>query len=233
VTAEGDLAPGVTTGGVVDAISLGTAHRDALDDRNLTVQRVVRVKYPNGTVVRLVETMALSADRQRFHLITATDDRRFERWSGEYGLTRTESDGTVSYSGRVRTEQTYALESAYRRSFLSLLVAADGARVSHVGEDGPAEADYRLTANTDTLREAGSPFSLDPDPGVVSLYVRADGLVVGWDLAYTARTRGGTPVAVRTELRHVGVGTTAVERPPWYDDALAATGVNATATPTR
>ena len=145
VTAEGDLAPGVTTGGVVDAISLGTAHRDALDDRNLTVQRVVRVKYPNGTVVRLVETMALSADRQRFHLITATDDRRFERWSGEYGLTRTESDGTVSYSGRVRTEQTYALESAYRRSFLSLLVAADGARVSHVGEDGPAEADYRLT----------------------------------------------------------------------------------------
>lgn len=233
VTAEGDLALGVTTGGVVDAISLGTAHRDALDGRNLTVQRVVRVKYPNGTVVRLEETVALSADRRRLHLTTATDDRRFGRWWLNYSLARTERNGTVTHSGRVRSERTHALESIYRRSFPSLLVATDEARVTRVGEEGPPEADDRLTTTTDTLREAGSPFSLDPDPGVVSLYVRADGLVVGWDLAYTARTRGGTPVAVRTELRHVDIGTTSVERPAWYDEALAATGVNATATPSR
>lgn len=225
VTGGGELAPGVTGEGVVDAIGLGSAHRLALADRNLTVERVVRVKYPNGTIVRLEERVALSADRERLYWTSTVGNRSLERWSEAVVLTRERRGGTVTYAGERRRAGPHALEDAYRRSFLSLLVAADGARVTRVGEDGPPEADYRLTANVDSLREAGSPFGLDPEPGTVSLYVRADGLVVGWDLAYTAREFGGRPVAVRTEVRHVAVGTTPVERPEWYGAALEATGM--------
>lgn len=230
VTASGELAPGVTSEGVVDAIGLGSAHRLALTDRNLTVERVVLVKYPNGTVVRLAESVALSADRERLAWTAVVGNRTTERWSETLVLTRAERDGTVTFTGERRLTGQHALEDAYRRSFLSLLVAADDARVTRVGEDGPVGADYRLTATTDSLREAGSPFGLDPDPGTVSLYVRSDGLVVGWDLAYTAREFGGTPVAVRTEVRHVEIGSTLVERPGWYGAAVEATGLNATAT---
>lgn len=232
VTATGELAPGVTTDGVVDAIGLGAAHRLALTDRNLTVERVVRVKYPNGTVVRLDERVALSADRNRLSRTAAVGNRTTERWSETLVLTREQRGETVTYAGERRRGGDHALEDAYRRSFLSLLVAADEARVTRVGEDGPAGADYRLTANTDSLREAGSPFGLDPDPGTVSLYVRSDGLVVGWDLAYTAREFDGTPVAVRTEVRHVEIGSTPVERPEWYGTAVEVTGPNAAGTAT-
>lgn len=231
VTADGDIAPGVTARGVVDAIALGTAHRAALAEQNLTVERTVRVKYPNGTVVRLDETVALSADRQRLHQVSTVGDRTVERWAAAYDLTREVRAGEVRFEGVERRGGEHALEAAYRRSFLSLLVAADDARVTRVGPEGPPGADYRLTANTDTLRESGSPFGLDPDPGTVSLYVRADGLVVGWDLAYTARELDGTPVAVRTEVRHLKMGTTTVERPAWFDAAVAATGLAPTATP--
>jgi hypothetical protein len=225
VTAEGELAPGVTAEGVVDAIGLGSAHRLALTDRNLTVERVVLVKYPNGTVVRLDERVAVSAERDRLYWTSRVGNRSVERWSEGVVLTREVREGTVTYAGERRRGGTHALEEAYRRSFLSLLVTADEARVTRVGEDGPTGADYRLTATTDSLREAGSPFGLDPEPGTVSLYVRADGLVVGWDLAYTAREFRGTPVAVRTTVRHVAVGATPVERPPWYGEALATTGL--------
>ena len=180
--------------------------------------------------MRLDESVALSADRERLAWTEAVGSRTTERWSETLVLTREERDGTVTFTGERPLTGGHALEDAYRRSFLSLLVAADDARVTRAGEDGPAGADYRLTATTDSLREAGSPFGLDPDPGTVSLYVRSDGLVVGWDVAYTAREFDGTPVAVRTEVRHVAVGTTPVERPAWYDAALAATGLNATAT---
>lgn len=90
---------GVTAAGVTDAIALGTAHREALADRNLTVERVVRVKYPNGSVVRLEETARVSADGDRRATTGTVENRTAERLAARYDLVREGRDGEVTHGG--------------------------------------------------------------------------------------------------------------------------------------
>lgn len=226
VTATGPLAPGLTAEGVRDAVALAEAHFGTLRGQNVTVERTTVVRYGNGTTRRLDERVLLDAAGERSLAVVTLGNTTRREWTEERtALVRTDRDGVVEY--RAERARPETVRSVYRRSFLGLLVAADGARVTRMSEGG---ADYRVTANVDTLREAESPFGLDPDPGRLTLFVAESGFVVGWDLRYRASERDGTPVAVTTRLRHTDVGTTAVERPAWTTDALAATGENATTT---
>jgi hypothetical protein len=213
-------------------VALSRAHLGILRGQSVTVVRTTTVRYGNGTVRHLDERYLLGADRDRSLVEVRLGDATVTYWTdGRERLTRQERDGTVTYEAGSRWPAPGAVSGSgvravYRRSSLGLLVAAADARVTRA-----AEADYRVTANVDTLREAESPFGLDPDPGRLSLLVDEMGLVVGWDLRYRATDRDGTPVAVTTRLRHVDVGTTVVERPVWYGAARARTDSNATATP--
>lgn len=233
VTATGDIAPGLTATGVRDAIALAAAHRDWLAERSVTLERETVVRYPNESTTRLTESYRLSADRSRLSTVADTGARHVEEYvDADYRVRRRSTDGDVEYDvwmpgGSPGGPDRYAVRSLYRRSFHGLLVALDSARVTRA----EGAADYRVTSPIDSLREAESPFGLDPEPGHLSALVTREGFVVGWDLRYVARTREGTPVAVTVRVRHRGVGTTEVERPPWYGEALASAGVERTPTP--
>ena len=228
------LAPGLTEGGVTDAFALGEAHAAALDDTSYTLHEDFIVEYANGTAYNRGSTDArLAANDSRYFVRQNAsgllfDGGAFARviWSnGERVLVADTANDSTSYNSprdvegeSVPPREALVIDPTKRQQLYSYLGSVE-TRVT--GTE---------TRNGTTLHRVESTGVTNPaafevqwrDPRDLSLvaFVDSRGFVHEYRLDYTA-SLDGTPVAVRRHVHYTSLGNTTVERPSWYDAAIA------------
>ncbi|MFD1512588.1 DUF7537 family lipoprotein [Halomarina rubra] len=211
----------LTAESAADVDRVATAHRAATAGRSYTAHLSVRTVTTDaeGNRSRLLEGRALveGSDRRL--------DSESVMWSipggeghadvrerfvdGSARLTRHVQDGATEYAGAPDEWSTVTNRSLTR---LVDLFAGDDATVERrEGVDGT-----RFVVETTTPPPQWNVSSFD-----ARLVVRESGLVERLDASYV-RTVSGSVVAVETTVLYSAVGTTTVERPPWFDEARRA-----------
>lgn len=240
-------APGLDADGVTNASALGAAHDAALRNTSFTRRVAWTFRYPNGSFYQgRWRVTRVGASRERYHDVL----HRSGAWLGEFRRQGYVTTGVERWSGGDGTVRADVLFDGTRR--YSALPARKAADVRRSATDPGGEQVARLLRGTETrvtgraLRE-GSTYhrvgALDPsrnriptDPGLappedvsLSALVGERGLVRSYTVTYTTRTPAGTPLTVAYVVQYGQIEETAVERPAWYDAAIAATnGSNAT-----
>ncbi|PSQ27305.1 hypothetical protein BRD09_08790 [Halobacteriales archaeon SW_10_68_16] len=205
-----EYPPGVSGEGVVDATTLADAHDRAIENTSYTLVSNRTVRYTNGTVASaLFVRVELAADRS-FFVRTSTagpDGPEFlgkPPAAGEFW-----SNGTVY----VRAQEGHARETiasvfADVPTEVTGVRTVDGTTVYRLAGEGTVEGDFSK-AGSDAV-------------GNVSLtaQVTESGILRRMDLSYVTFLAGQS-VRVEWTVRYDDVGTTTVERPSWFDRAVA------------
>lgn len=207
---DGELAPGLTDDGVVDAARLVGAHTEALIDTSYTARLSTTRTAPNGTLrERYDRAVRVAApDRFRYVLTVETPDleRRTDRWrSGERAYEAVTENGNTTY----RSMDRPSVPTLLSREGLFRLFRLIPSRVT----------DTRTVDGTTTYRIVGGPGDLPPLTNVSYVANVTDrGLITSYRVTYTL-DREDDPRHVTVEATVTGVGDTTVDRPVWYDEA--------------
>lgn len=241
VPADYAYAPGVTDAGVTDPLVLAEAHESVLVNTSfrLTANRTVR--YANGTLrEHLSVDVAVTADGT--YLASAATagpaapvflgrpPANGTYWSngsvyvrkltrdGRTTYTRFEPPGNGAGTWQYWTRTVpFGGEQATPGAFYGALFADVPSQV-----DGQTRTDdgtaYRVSGTSATSSRDADELR---DVGNVRLVatIRDDGLVESLSLRYQAVV-DGQPVLVERTVRYRAVGSTAVERPSWFEKAV-------------
>jgi len=231
------LAPGVGPAGRTDPLALSLAHDRTVRNRSVTV-RFERVRrYPNGSLhSRRARLVRASANRTRL-FSRFENDGPGATYFPEGGSVTVFTDGTrllqrtrrgerVSYGGlppsryRVGTApvipylpgggRVYVVFASVQTRFAGVETAGgvERYRVESVRQTGPAG--LAGSEQIDAVRNLSVTATITPA-----------GLVRSYRLEYVG-IENGTPLTVTTVVSYRAVGSTRVERPPWYGRAMAA-----------
>lgn len=215
------LAPGLTRAGIENASALAAAHDAVLDGGSFTIHETTVYRAANGTPIRQITGVTRVGSDGRVSVR--------KRWSGATALR-----SSVSYfDGRRRLVATTDTsgEVTYRRTSLS---TADDPIVARTGsrriERTFAVAELHVA---DRIEEADTTvyrFVPDEQPtATLGRSVRVRATVDGRGLVrdYTLDQRLSDPVgnvsSIRVSTRYTAIGSTAVESPAWYEQALTET----------
>ena len=227
-----EVAPGITEAGVRNASALARAHDAILEDTNYTVIRNVTYRAANGTVLTHRRSVSrVGTDGRRCVGRTwreATGLRREAVWSSGERLLRART-----YANGTRTYRRTEFETADRGRAIGagtgsgqidrVFTVAEVRVVDRYEHNGTVL--YRLVSASAARSGTSATDRSDRDGRAVSAeaLVTIQGLVRSYEFQQTLSDDldGTTRIVVST--RYVDVGTTTVERPPWYDDALRAT----------
>lgn len=220
------LAPGLTRAGVTNASALAAAHDGALDGRSFTVRRTRTYRTDAGITVRKLTSVTHVASDGRFRVT--------KRWAGETTLRRETSyfDGE-----RLLVATTDAAnETRYRHASAANVTTTVGTgaerieRVFTAAETRVVRSErngtriYRLAP----VAEGRSNGSVLNQSVEVHAWVTSRGLVRRYTLDQRLSDRKSSDVsAIVVATQYGEIGATSVERPAWYERALAET--NATA----
>lgn len=241
VPADYAYAPGVTEAGVTEPDTLAVAHESVLAGSSYRITSNRTVRYANGTLrEQLLVDVALAADGT--YLASAATrgpaapvflgrpPANGTYWSNgtvyvrkltrdgrtTYNQFETPGSGAATWQYWTRTVP-FGGEQATPRRFYESLFAAVPVRV--VGEVSAGNATtYRLVGEEPRTTQFVDEVA---DPRNVRLVatVRDDGLVESLSLRYEGEVDGATVRVVRT-VRYRNVGSTTVERPPWFEKAV-------------
>lgn len=233
-TPEDLLAPGLTTEGVTDPFALADAHQSALSNQSYTKITHTSIIGPNGTLRVIHQVVAVDAGGRRYHLTETSESAtgypvssltpHLEIWYDDGpALFRLGEGENVSY----RVGMTSSLEGPIGD------ITGDDRLVGLYGTVDQWSVEPVLGRDTALfVLESAEP----PDDDVLKLPVlvdsprdarfylvmTGDGRVISHQLAYDASFEG-IPVQVIRRVRYVKVGSTTVERPTWYDEAMRET----------
>lgn len=232
-TPRPDVAPGVGQRGVEDSFALAEAHRSVLDDTAYTLTTNTSISGANGSLK--TERTRTRVSNEAYHYV------QVERVAPTYPVSATAPRIDVYYDGeralyrsREGNETTYQRDPTPRLSgplfdpsngeqVATLFGAFDRQRVERVSMGRPR---YRIEASG--LRETHAivtPALLErPHDVTFEALLTPRGVVRSYRLRYDARFENRTVRVVET-MRVSGVGTTSVERPPWYENANETTTV--------
>ena len=231
------LAPGVTAEGVVAPTRLVTAHTAALRGRSFTtVRRAVTHGEDGGFRSEVVTRGRVGEDRRRLFVDRRASGPlvrsiglagRTEQYVGERRTVRRETqNGTVRYSSDRRNPGTVAgtvlLSDITAGSTISL--ALHGMNFSVIPVEGASNGTRYRLVSTD-ITDSGTLIGLAGENArnvTFEATVTPDGLVTWFELSYTA-DRGDSSVTVVRTVAFEDVGTTTVERPPWFANATNGT----------
>ena len=235
------LAPGLTGEGVVNASALAAAHHATLEDTSYTARRTVTYRTPNGTPVRRIESVTRVADDGRFRIT--------RRWNGSTSLRRvayyhdgdrllvatTDTDDATTYrraSPGTVVAQRSSVAAAGSRRIETMFVAGETVVAGRTERNGTTI--YRLVPAT-PRRPPETATGLDRSVSVEAR-VTDRGRVRSYTLVQRLSGEGADGAAtIVVSTRYSRVGSTDVDRPAWYESALAATDAttaNRTATGT-
>lgn len=226
--------PAALAGERVDARALGFAHAAALTGRSYTVRERTVVRYRNGTVrTRVAVVRRVAADGEYVTTVNASGRGhplgsgtvRTAFWSDGERLLYAVRRGRAEY-GVVRPEE-YNIWSdryvalAYPRPTRTVYVPFRVVDARTVGRTGTGR--YRVAGDRTV-----APQLVDVPPGVTNprnatlrAVVDRRGVVRRYRFRYRA-TAGNATVTVTRHVAYGAIGTTAVERPDWYDRAANA-----------
>ncbi|RJT06484.1 hypothetical protein [Halococcus sp. IIIV-5B] len=243
------LAPGLDETGVTDPVELGEAHAAVLDNRSFTVHSETTVRFANGSTYRHDERIGrFAANRSRYHVssngsgsvpVRNASWYSVEAWSdGSQVLTAQRIDGNTSYdtqrgldgspaSVREGYNGFFRFEPGTGQAVYTVFGATETRFVGETRRNG--DRFYQVTATDVTNPNAFA------DGGVEELrypslraLIAPTGLVREYRLDYTATLDGpgapnetGRTVHVDRWVSYTDIGTTTVERPSWYDEAVA------------
>jgi len=235
--------PGVNEDGVVDASLLASAHARTISNQSYTLRSIRTVRYTNGTVrSRLAVSVRLAANRS--YLVRARTQGEHAPtflgrppanatfWSnGSLYLRAYTSNGETTYNRFTPPDQFIG---TWRYWISAAAFGGSGNFARKTYEQTFAELDTSInrveSSDEGSLfrvvgRGAGEPQFLPPEVSrvrnltVVSL-VDSSGLVRSYQVRYDAVV-DGERVRVRWSVDYSRVGSTRVERPSWYGQAVA------------
>ncbi|WP_049902751.1 DUF7537 family lipoprotein [Halococcus agarilyticus] len=232
-TPRPDLAPGLTGDGVADPFTLGNAHASVLAGTSYTLHENVSTVYRSGMIYSSGAVEArITADEGRYSVIQTGSltsasfpviEERF--WSnGDRTLSvRTSTDGTAyeiargGDDGPLPLRQVMADDPTNSERIATLFGAMETRVVDRTVRNGTRL--YRVRGSDLT-----STFALDdewenPHNAVLVAFVDPRGFVHEYRLRYVA-SLDGDPVRVSRRVRYTDVGSTTIERPPWYEAAV-------------
>ena len=220
-----DLAPGLTSTGVVDLEALVAAHRAATANRSY-VWREFRgtSAHVNGSIPIQDRTVAEVESRSRYHL--RSGDQRVRLRSGLTNVANYSeyADGTVRtirfrFVGRTSYERRHThptdpndhrLVGASATSAIRQYLALSNVTVSAVRLD---DRPYYLVVGRNWPAFTGETVH----NGTITAIVSPDGFVRSLEAVYTVRSVG-QPRRVRYGFTYEQVDNTTVEPPDWYRD---------------
>ncbi len=222
------LAPGLTAARVENASALAAAHDAVLDGTSFTVRETIAYRAANRTAIRRVTSLTRVGSDGR---VSVT-----KRWSGATTLRRSASyfDGTRRLVATTGVDG----ETTYRRTPTTAtepIAAGTGSeRIARTFTVAEVHAVDRIESRETTA------YRLVPDerpsatPGRsvrVRATVTARGLVRNYTLDQRLSGRVDDVSSIHVSTRYAAIGSTAVERPAWYERAMAETNttVNAAA----
>jgi len=240
-----ELAPGLTVRGVVDPGRLAAAHLDALGGNttggpSYTLRSTYVERYRNGTVRARVDTHHAVATSRSYHRVRWTGHAkrvygleppapprgRAETFCTDGRCLRavTTADATASVADPAANGTTYREGGVFGPVFVTV---TDRQQVSGLFGTLATAVTGEVVRNGTTyyrLEATGvsNPAVLDfPQEGGVRdisfvALVSPSGLIRDYRLSYVDE-RGQVTVRVVRTARFAAVGTTTVERPPWYD----------------
>jgi hypothetical protein len=227
------LAPGLTRAGVTNASALAAAHDAALDGQSFTVERTRTYRTGTGIVVRQLTSVTRVAGDGRFRVTRRWTDETAPRreatyFDGERLLVAT-TDGTNETRYRRTSPAAIADEPAMAgtggEQIERVFTVADTRIAGRAERNGTAV--YRLAPDEDRSNASGLDRSVS-----ASAQVTARGLVRSYtfDQRLSAESSGGV-AAIVVSTQYNQVGSTTVERPSWYDEAMATTNATTRANP--
>lgn len=231
VAAPSDPPPGLTADEVTDASALVGAHTRALSNRTFTVRTTSRT-HPveggwtrttnrtwrldagdpvRGTVTSRSKTTGDPPDR-----VAGARTRLSAYREGSTTYRRVANGSSVTYDRIGLLNTSVRLNQPLQRRPIASLSDRTNASVEPVVVDGQPR--YRVTA---TLATRGAISNAS-----IRLLVSPEGVVRSLRVRRTVEYRSGKRVVTRT-ARIEDVGSTTIDRPEWYDEAVAATGGDA------
>ena len=239
-TAVPQLAPGLTGEGVTDPFALAEAHASVLDGTAYAVRTNLTVRYANGSIyTQRSSDSQLAANRTRYYVVNEVAGARI---GGGQAGTSLYSNGERVFIARTSAGRTtyriardvdrepaspsemFSGGSGGDERIYSLFTAVETRVLDETTRNGTTR--YRIVgANVSGEADLGSRYG---DPGNVTARATIDsrGLVHEYRLRYGGTVSGANVTVVR-RVRYTNVGSTTVERPPWYEAAVR----NATTAP--
>jgi hypothetical protein len=229
------LAPGLTGQGVTDAFVLGEAHVAALDDISYTMQENFSVTYRNRTDYRQRGVVArLAANDSRYYVSRSISGPQIYGngtavnafWSNGTRVLRAQMfNGSVSYypprgaDRGTRSPARVGFATTNREQIYRLFSSVETRVTDRERRNGTTV--YRVEATNVTNPTAFEGIKRqNPENLTLVAHINSAGLIREYRLNYTA-TVNGSPVRVSRRARYTNLGNTTVERPPWYDEAIA------------
>jgi len=229
--------PGVISSDVSEPFTLAQAHVEALQTSYTVTQRY-EVRFANGTLYTSeVVRVAVAENEANYHVETTVRGSRPRFLGADNGtrksavfsdgstvFRRTEYGGVTQYAGPYNENERVPPEAAYQgtprnEERIPILFG----QLSNVSVIRHGDGFYRIrgTPSRDTVEVSGVQVS-NVTVGEFTATVTSDGLV--WEYLLTARgTVNGQDVMVAEQVRYSAIGSTSVEEPPWYDDAVGNT----------
>lgn len=242
------LAPGLERSGVTDPFALGEAHAAALDNRSFTIHSETTIRFSNGSLYRHEESSGrLAANRSRYDVSANVSGLTPIRNASWYSVEAWSDGSQVFTAQRIDENTSYDVQHGLDGSPTS---PSEGYNGFFRFDPDTGQGVYTLFGATETrfvgeTRRNGNQFYqvtatnvTDPNAFVewgttdlrypsLRALVAPNGLVREYRLDYTATLDGrgvnGTERTVQVDhwLSYTDIGNTTVERPPWYDEALA------------
>ncbi|WP_123533482.1 DUF7537 family lipoprotein [Halosimplex salinum] len=241
-TDEG-FPPGIGPSGVTDSSALAVAHAAALDGNAYTLLSNRTVRRPNGSIRSVLAVELELSPSRRYHVdvsvrgpdapvVIGEPPTRAEYWADdETYLRRQVIDNRTEYSRYDASEDyvgtwrfwlgTVALdigpEADLRRTLDSFRTSVaerttdDGRELVHIVGTATRSDEF-----VDDQSDAGAVTN-----ATLHAFVTESGFVESYHVVYDAERADGSVVRVRRSVRFREVGSTTVDRPSWYDEAVA------------
>ena len=230
------VAPGVSTAGISNLSALEQAHYTRLQNTSYTSRSQRTVTVANGTMLRR-ENLTVRMRPDRFSLLRRPEGSplfrpapiadRFEFWVTEReGLSRvmlrngstrydTQPSANSSFYQEVRTEPGGASVS---------FIDSSNTRTTQITRNGRTL--YRVTTNTLDENALYTRYGTTDVRNVsLTALVTPEGVIQELDCEFTIQLRDREYTITRS-LQYADIGNTTVVRPPWYEEAIAATNVS-------
>lgn len=228
----GQIAPGVSPGGIEDPGALETAHEAVLRNRSYRWSTRTVYRYENGTVLfrstfeRRVDpandTYAFTKVR---HGVGPRRDATDESWANATSVfERRVVDGEVTFDRHDRPDRR---ETVHGGGIVSLLAEVDPDVIGKRQANGTTE--YVLVSrNVTRTIGAGAVDAAPAEPGRLVAVVTREGLVRSVRLTRVVE-RDGAEVTMYANTTVTGIDDTTVERPDWVATAANETREESTA----
>ena len=230
----GSYPPGISPDGISAPFTVASVHGDVLQNESYTMREFSEIRYTNGTVVTSEHITAnIGPDDTRYLYRRTVNGTATGLLAGGNGTLVNYANGSVVFRKTVVEGNVIgprivldvngepASPTAVYHGANTNRIGTAFSRLSNVSVTRVNDTAVRIQATelaTDSIRLNARPIrnvSLES----FSATVTADGFVRAYRYSFGG-TLDGHPVTVTRRVRYSDVGTTTVEAPPWYDEAV-------------